>query len=112
MPLSVSKDFHVVESDTKGKSLFTSRKFSKGECIYLFDYWSKKVMPIHVTNHSCEPNSSFNAAGELIALYDLEANEEITYDYLLHPIPASPWDFTCLCQTDGCIGRVKVATRN
>ena len=109
MSLEDSKDFHVVEDAEKGNGLFTSRRFAKGEAIYPFDYWSSPVMPMHMTNHSCEPNSSFNEEGELIALRDLEMEEEITYDYLLHPVPASPWNFKCYCNASSCVGWVQAA---
>ncbi len=69
-------------------------------------------MPIHVTNHSCDPNATFDRSGMLIALRDIESGEELTYDYLAHPIPASPWDFECDCGVEKCIGWVKVTTNN
>lgn len=79
-----------------------------GVSIYRFDYWSQAQMPIHVTNHSCEPNASFNAEGMLVALREIEPGEEITYDYVAHPIPASPWNFQCGCKAQGCLGWINV----
>jgi hypothetical protein len=109
VPFSDSKDFYIVDQQpTKGLSLFAKRKFRQGEAIYPFDYWSREIMPIHMTNHSCSPNGRFDSDGMLIALQDIEADVEITYDYLLHPIPASPWDFECYCESDACIGHVRV----
>ena len=108
MPLSASNLFHVRDhSNEKGRGLFASKAFVKGEDIYPFDYWSKELMPIHVTNHSCDPNATFNEQRMLVALREIQENEEITYDYLLHPIPASPWDFKCECKSDGCVKWVK-----
>lgn len=108
MPLSTTKDFHVREDPSpKGRGLFASRVFAKGEAIYPFDYWSQELMPIHMTNHSCNPNGAFNEQGMLIALKEIKANEEITYDYLRHPIAASPWDFECKCKSADCIKWVK-----
>jgi hypothetical protein len=104
MPLSSKKDFQIIEGlDQKGMGLFTTREFKMGEDIYQMDYWSKPLMPMHATNHSCDPNSSFNADGMLVAIRDIEKGEEITYDYLLHPIPASPWNFECHCRSAECI---------
>ncbi|MEW6733385.1 MAG: SET domain-containing protein [Acidobacteriota bacterium] len=109
MPLSNLIDFQIVETDNqKGVGLFTTRKFKIGEAIYRFDYWSKELMPMHVTNHSCDPNSQFNENGMLIAIRDIEKGEEITYNYLLHPTPASPWNFSCQCGSDKCIGWISV----
>ena len=81
-----------------------------GESIYRFDYWSYEKMPIHVTNHSCEPNARFNEGGMLIAVREIEPGEEITYDYVAHPIPASPWNFECGCGAKGCVGWIDVGT--
>lgn len=104
MQLSNTVDFHIIEGlDRKGMGLFTTRAFSLGDDIYQMDYWSEPLMPMHATNHSCDPNASFNADGMLVALRDIAKGEEITYDYLLHPIPASPWNFECQCQSAECI---------
>jgi SET domain-containing protein len=108
MPLLVAKDFHIRDDPNhKGRGLFASRMFVKDEAIYPLDYWSQALMPIHVTNHSCDPNAAFNEQGMLIALREIKENEEITYDYLRQPIPASPWDFACECKSAGCIKWIK-----
>jgi SET domain len=104
-----SKDFHILHGqDGKGRGLFASRQFVKGVPIYAFDYWSEQDMPMHATNHSCNPNGSFDDVGMLIALRDIEQDEEITYHYLHHPVPASPWNFQCLCRADECVGWINV----
>lgn len=102
--------FRVVEFSThKNKALFTTRTFAAGEEIYPFDYWSQEVMPMHMTNHSCDPNASFNDNAVLVAIRDIAADEEITYDYLPHPVPASPWNFECLCGASNCRGWISVS---
>ena len=61
-------------------------------------------------NHSCNPNAeSYTYGGRVFirAMRNIKTDEEITYDYLLHPIPASPWDFMCECKSDGCVKWVK-----
>ncbi|MEP7339603.1 MAG: SET domain-containing protein [Acidobacteriota bacterium] len=104
MSLLNSEERYTVGSvGQKGVGLFAAKGFSQGEGIYQMDYWSKPLMPMHATNHSCDPNSSFNADGMLMAIRDIRKDEEITYDYLLHPIPASPWNFECQCQSIACI---------
>ena len=82
-----------------------------GESIYRFDYWSQEQMPMHMTNHSCNPNATFNEGGMLVAVRDIEQGEEITFDYMAHPIPASPWNFKCACGADGCVGWIDVGKR-
>ena len=109
MPLSDLNSFQVLQTaGQKGVGLIATRKFSAGESIYRLDYWSQKQMPIHVTNHSCEPNASFNTEGMLVAVREIEAGEEVTYDYVAHPLPASPWNFECRCGAVGCVGWVAV----
>lgn len=90
----------------KGVGLFATRKFRAGEAIYRLDYWSRAQMPIHLTNHSCDPNASFDGGGMLVASREIEPGEEITYDYVAHPLPASPWNFKCECGAEGCVGWV------
>jgi SET domain len=113
MPLSSTENFEVITSaDAKERCLFTTRAFKSGESIYQMDYWSKEVMPMHVTNHSCEPNARFDESGMLVALQDIPSGVEITFDYLNTPTPASPWNFACQCGTASCIGWVKAASSN
>lgn len=109
MSLPSSESFQALQiDDRKGVGLFAKRKFTAGESIYRFDYWSQEQMPIHVTNHSCEPNASFDEGGMLVALREIERGEEITYDYRAHPIPAAPWNFQCRCEAKGCAGWIDV----
>jgi hypothetical protein len=107
--LSSLRDFRVLELEGKGAGLFAVRPYKRGDGIYAFDYWSNELMPMHLTNHSCDPNGSFNEAGILVALRDIASGEEITFDYRKHPIPASPWNFQCHCQSENCAGWVAAA---
>ncbi|MFN0085565.1 MAG: SET domain-containing protein-lysine N-methyltransferase [Blastocatellia bacterium] len=109
MSIFESEGFEVREEAGKGNGLLTRRRVVKGETVYLLDYWSAEQMPMHMTNHSCDPNGRFDEAGALIALRDIEIGEEITYDYLRHPLPASPWNFECQCKSEGCIGWISVS---
>ena len=111
MPLSNTDDFQVRPIGGKGVGLFAARRFAKGEGIYRFDYWSAAEMPIHATNHSCDPNASFDAEGMLRAARQIEAGDEITFDYIAHPIPASPWNFKCECGAKNCVGWIDVGSR-
>lgn len=109
MSLLSSESFQVLQVDArKGAGLFAKRKVTAGESLYRFDYWSQEQMPMHVTNHSCDPNASFDESGMLVALRDIEQGEEITFDYRAHPIPASPWNFQCCCGAKGCAGWIDV----
>lgn len=105
---ATNEDFYVRENLAgKGAGLFAARSFKRGAQIYRFDYWSQASMPIHFTNHSCDANAAFDADGMLTALRDIEPHQEITFDYLAHPIPASPWNFACGCGAQGCVGWIQ-----
>jgi len=109
MLLLISESFEVLRAaHAKGAGLFARRKFRAGEGIYRLDYWSRAQMPIHMTNHSCDPNASFDEGGVLVALREIGPGEEITYDYVAHPLPASPWNFECGCGAEGCVGWIGV----
>lgn len=98
--------FKIRQLGEKGAGLFAMRDYQSGEAIYPFDYWSQPVMPMHATNHSCDANGGFNDAGMLVALRDIKAGEEITFNYLQTSIPASPWFFKCECGAAHCVGWV------
>ena len=61
--------------------------------------------PPDYVNHSCGPNAGLSGQITLVALRDIEAGEEITYDYAMSD--GSAYDeFPCNCGADGCRGRV------
>jgi hypothetical protein len=109
MSLSKNDDYYVREVyQPPERGLFAARKFERGAAIYQLDYWSEETMPMHVTNHSCDANAAFDESGMLIASRDIERDEEITFNYLKTPLPASPWNFKCLCGTANCVGWVEM----
>jgi len=56
-------------------------------------------------NHCCEPNAGLRGQVTLVAMRDIEAGEEICYDYAMSD--GSPYDgFECRCERVGCRGRV------
>jgi hypothetical protein len=97
--------FEVREDPSKGRGLFAARDFKRGDKLFRFDY-----MPIHMTNHSCDPSGSFDSEGMLVALRDIHAGEEITFHYLDHPVPASPWNFKCCCGSPNCLGWITASS--
>ena len=69
-------------------------------------------------NHSCQPNCRLDYQSQgrvfLVALRDIAAGEELSFDYATTTtrdgIAAFPgWRFTCLCGADGCRGEVGCA---
>lgn len=56
-------------------------------------------------NHCCDPNAGLRGQVTLVAMRDIEAGEEICYDYAMSD--GSPYDgFECRCGRVGCRRRV------
>lgn len=57
--------------------------------------------PGDFVNHSCEPTCGLRSGILVIAMRDLEVDEEITFDYAM--CDSSPYDeFVCECRTPTC----------
>jgi hypothetical protein len=57
--------------------------------------------PGDMLNHSCEPNCGLVGSQVLVAMRDIEAGEELSFDYAM--CDASDYDeFTCLCEQPTC----------
>ncbi len=60
-------------------------------------------------NHSCEPNAGINGQIFLVAMRDIEPEEEVTFDYamVLHAAKGVPrYEFTCNCNSLDCRGNI------
>lgn len=56
-------------------------------------------------NHSCSPNAGIRKEIELVAIHDIQAGEEIRYDYstTVHPdVTANLWTMQCCCGSANC----------
>ena len=128
----------------KGQGVFAAASIKKGEEVAAFDGrilgWRSKVWDSNpndiinhaiqiaerkwrdsagiarVLNHSCEPNCGIKDLFTLVAMRDIEAGEELTWDYEMtedHPW----WRMDCRCRTKSCRkvigahGNMPVATR-
>jgi hypothetical protein len=61
--------------------------------------------PPDYVNHSCEPNAGLSGQISLVAMRNISAGEEITYDYAMSD--GSAYDeFDCGCGSQACRGRV------
>lgn len=61
--------------------------------------------PADFINHSCNPNAGLQGQIGLVAMRDIQAGEEITFDYAM--ADSSSFDeFECACGTEECRGRV------
>jgi hypothetical protein len=57
-------------------------------------------------NHSCDPNCGVRKESELIALREIKAGEEITFDYSSTVGFHSKWEMECKCGSSKCRGAI------
>lgn len=120
---------------THGTSIFATRNINKDEIIikavgpvvgedvsdtlyssYAIDVLvqiglKKWILPNNETrflNHSCEPNMGIKPAGTFVAMRNIKAGEELTYDYSINEINDTnySWEIDCLCGTKSCRERI------
>ncbi|MHC5006145.1 MAG: SET domain-containing protein [Planctomycetota bacterium] len=75
--------------------------FQIGPDVYL-DLESPGVL----INHSCEPNTGIRDDVRLVALRDLQAGEEIRYDYST-TMDEDHWELECRCGARQCRGLIR-----
>jgi hypothetical protein len=94
----------VVPGDVLAGLDSTARRFTLqvDEDAYLV---STRIGPADWVNHSCDPNAGVQGQITLVALRDIEAGEEICFDYAMSD--GSCYDeFDCQCGSSRCRGRV------
>jgi uncharacterized protein len=61
----------------------------------------ERLGPADAINHSCDPNAGVLGQVTLVALRDIQAGEELCYDYAM--TDGSPYDqFECRCGSPSC----------
>ncbi len=58
--------------------------------------------PSRLINHSCDPTSGIRGKNTLVAIRDIEEDEEITFDYSATVGTNSIWKMKCLCDSPRC----------
>lgn len=62
--------------------------------------------PADYVNHSCDPNGGLSGQIALVAMRDIAAGQEITFDYAMSD--GSDYDeFTCECGSPNCRGTIR-----
>ena len=135
-------NLHIRKLGISGKGAFAKRFFKKGEriCFMRGELISIEEMIVLVDedkeegsdplgvddelyidmlelyrsiNHSCKPNAYIHGRNELIALRDIEKDEEITYDYSttmndnkdkIEESGGELWTMECKCGNENCRG--------
>jgi len=82
---------------------FNQRVLQIEEGLYIIQ--PEPLEPSDYFNHSCSPNAGFSGQIALIAMRDIEPDEEVCFDYAM--CDGSPYDeFVCSCGTENCRGEV------
>jgi uncharacterized protein len=64
-----------------------------------------ELEPADYVNHSCEPNLGLRGQISLVALRDIQVNEEVCFDYAM--TDSTPYDeFECHCGLSTCRGTI------
>lgn len=123
--------FKVEESTEKGKSIVALVPISKNDVITTFDgtpieyketikLGDKESFALQVAadqyvylnppyrffNHSCDPNCGLDPDLNLVAIKDIAASEELTYDYSTTMLEHH-WQMKCECGSGLCRKTVK-----
>ncbi len=78
---------------------FTQRVLQVDEDLYILT--AEEAEPNDCFNHSCEPNLGFFGQIGLVAMCDIEAGEELMFDYAMSD--GEPYDeFDCYCGSLNC----------
>ncbi len=56
------------------------------------------------TNHSCDPNAGIRKEALLVAIRNIDKDEEITFDYSM--IMDDDWEMDCMCGSPLCRHRI------
>lgn len=122
--------FDIRTAGNKGIGLFTTIPRKKGDVVFIatgptryahfegkacFDFpdwysvdkdiWIDIALPWVKINHSCEPNTAIDGYRCFRAIKNINAGEEITFDYSISD-DEDDWGFACLCGTESCCGWV------
>lgn len=74
-------------------------------CLNTFSGDDFQIEDADYLNHSCEPNAGIKGQIFLMAMRDIEPDEEVTFDYAmcLHRVEGlPPYRMECLCGKDNC----------
>jgi len=125
---SFKDGFKLRESAGKGDGIFAARLFKAGETVMVgkigkvlkenhshasqigeHDYIFHAGL-INKVNHSCEPNCGIKVnetgAHDFVAMADIIANEEITFDYAMRNYGIDHFPKQCTCGSKKCRGKI------
>lgn len=103
LPIKSDELIFIIEGEIINEE-YDDNCFGKGHWVGIGNRtWIKTCgnNPIYYTNHSCEPNALIKNKVELVALRDINPNEEITFDY--SQTEEDPYfKMECACNNKNC----------
>lgn len=114
----ISPKVEVRESKISKKGIFAVDKILKGEeADSLYENGNDYMLQIdnnlfsvsvkngelddaNFINHSCNPNCGISGSLKIIAMRDIEPEEEITFDYVMSE--SSDYEMECKCSSSNC----------
>lgn len=130
--LKIAMSFTIKRTLKKGHGVFTNKKFSAGDfvCTLSGDRLTSNQIDVRIDagvetlndplqisrlmyidlnelprtiNHSCDPNCGIRQENKLYALRDIQADEELSYDYSTTvPKYKAWWKMRCHCGSKNC----------
>ncbi|MBI4160066.1 SET domain-containing protein-lysine N-methyltransferase [Candidatus Wolfebacteria bacterium] len=123
----MEENIYYKETNNYGKSIFAKRKFNQGETVFVIsgpiaknptiytipvdtDLFIDPLPPGKFLNHSCKPSCGIKNRTEVVAMRDLEKDEEITIDYAMIVLDYDQTrlkqDLVCKCGSKICRGKL------
>lgn len=121
-------DVSIKKTRKFGRGVYAKKKISKGSVIAAFDgpiydddyepwtedmfnhaiqigpkKWRDSKGLARLINHSCDPNCGIKKRTHIVAMRDIKAGEQITWDYEMTE-KNKYWKMNCKCGSDICRG--------
>lgn len=102
---NIKKGEYVCKIEGKKIKWVYNEKTDRQKCANWFgiskNFWIDPSYPLSQLNHSCNPNIGLKGMIRFYSLRDIEAGEEITFDYSTSE-EESEWVMKCLCGSKNC----------
>lgn len=123
----MKKDLYVSNSGIHGSGIFTKKDIDRGDTIFILkgkrfqkinktikdtlgnpnwvgikkNTWINPAGMFEFINHSCGPNMGIKGSVTFVALRNIKAGEELTFDYSITETDKK-WRFNCKCGSRNC----------
>ena len=120
--------FESRATDEKGEGVYATRSFMAGETVMVgviekvlsgnsvhASQIGENIYVLHgglvpMVNHSCDPNCGIRVnetgAHDFVAIRDIKANEELTFDYAMRNYSVDNFPKICRCGAQICRGKI------